>query len=175
MPSADFRYAFGKPYGVPSPSGDGRLPDLPGSSLLFSMHSRRIYGMRLVTGGLRIVLHPRPTHHASYPPIRSSVPICAVRSARIFASGFLSAPLAGIQLPSATLRRYLTGTGLARLLSSNFPLGLTLCGMLVRSRSAPANSRACPAHNQSVERDFGLAAPLRSAANPKRLTLAVLL
>ena len=27
--------------------------------------------------------------------------------------------------------------------------------------------------NQSVERDFGLAAPLRSAANPKRLTLDV--
>lgn len=27
--------------------------------------------------------------------------------------------------------------------------------------------------NKSVERDFGLAAPLRSAANPKRLTLDV--
>jgi len=29
------------------------------------------------------------------------------------------------------------------------------------------------AENKSVERDFGLAAPLRSAANPKRLTLGV--
>ena len=28
--------------------------------------------------------------------------------------------------------------------------------------------------NQSVERDFGLPAPLRSAANPKQLTLNVL-
>ena len=42
-----------------------------------------------------------------------------VRSARIFASGFLSAPLTGIQLPSATLRRYPTGTGLARLISTS--------------------------------------------------------
>ncbi len=79
--------------------------------------------MRLATRGLRLVLHPRPTHLASYPPIPPHGGTCPVRSARVFASGFLSAPLAGIQLPSATLRRHLTGTGLARLITSSFPLG----------------------------------------------------
>ena len=80
-------------------------------------------------------------------PVRLAYIRFSVRSAHAFASGFFSAPLAGIQLPLATLRRYLTGAGLASLISSNFPLGLTPCRKLVRSRSAPANSRACPAHN----------------------------
>ena len=83
-----------------------------GTSWLFSTHNRRIYVMRLVTFGLRIVLHPRPRIPASYPPIRPPDPIYAVRSARVFDSGFLSAPLSRIQLPSSTLRRYLTGAGL---------------------------------------------------------------
>jgi hypothetical protein len=88
-----------------------------GTSWLFSTHSRRIYVMRLVTGGLQIVLHPCPASHspiwrrlihAPPPHIRF-----LVQSARVFDSGFLSAPFTGIQLPSSTLRRYLTGTGLA--------------------------------------------------------------
>ena len=53
---------------------------------------------------------------------------------------FLSAPLAGIPLSSVSLRRYLTGTGLARLIRTNFLLGfppnggLTRFSLLVRSR-----------------------------------------
>ena len=83
-------------------------------------------------------------------PVRFAYIRFSVRSAHAFASGFFSAPLTGIQLPLATLRRYLTGAGLASLISSNFPLGLTPCKKLVRSRSAPANNRACPAHNNRL-------------------------
>lgn len=57
-------------------------------------------------------LVPRIPPHIRFP----------VRSARVFASGFLSAPLAGIQLPFATLRRYLPGVGLCSLNCASFPL-----------------------------------------------------
>ena len=72
------------------------------------------------------MLHPRPRIP---PPIRFPV-----RSARVFASSVLSAPLTGKQLPSATLRRYLTGMGLARLISTQSLLTLTQVDELVRSR-----------------------------------------
>jgi hypothetical protein len=86
------------------------------------------------------VLHPRPRipPHIRFP----------VRSARTFASGVLSAPLAGIQLPSATLRRYRTGTGLAHLIRTTpvitLSSHLTPFAGLVRSRERTRKQPGVP-------------------------------
>ncbi len=94
-------------------------------------------------------LVPRIPPHIRFP----------VRSARVFASGFLSAPLTGIQLPSATLRCHLTGTGLARLITSNFPIGLTPCRKLVRSRERHPQAAGLARHTTTAS----CLASLRSA------------
>ena len=93
------------------------------------------------------MLHPRPR----IPPhIRF-----LVQSARVFASGFLSAPLTRIQLPSATLRRYLTGAGLARLIrtfpSITLPLYLTAFFELVRSRERTRKQPGLPGTHRDRE------------------------
>ena len=79
-----------------------------------------------------------------------------VQSARVFASGFLSAPLTRIQLPSATLRRYLTGAGLARLIrtfpSITLPLYLTAFFELVRSRERTRKQPGLPGTQPAVSR-----------------------
>ena len=121
MPSADFRYAFGKPYGVPSPSSEtatGSPGVLPGCFLHITVGSTWcVSNFRTsdCVASLSFSLHTS----ASYPPIRSLDPICAIRSARVFDSGFLSAPLPGIQLPSSSLRRYLNWDGTNPLIRPN--------------------------------------------------------
>ena len=72
-------------------------------------------------GGRPVLKYPhQPRMYSFSSRIRFSV-----RSAHAFASGFFSVPLMRIQLPLATLRRYLTGAGLASLIYTNFPIGLT--------------------------------------------------
>ena len=77
-----------------------------------------------------------------------------MQSARVFASGFLSAPLTRIQLPSATLRRYRTGTGLARLIrtfpSVTLSLHLTAFVELVRSRERTRKQPGLPGTQHGV-------------------------
>jgi hypothetical protein len=57
-----------------------------------------------ITGGLTVVLHPRPW-------ARRLESVCCTL-ARIFASGFLKVPSRVFPLLLATLRRYLAGSGL---------------------------------------------------------------
>ena len=61
------------------------------------------------------MLHPGPGSTSPLirlPPSRSRSGDISVRSARVFASGFLQAGIAALPLPSATLRPYLAGSGL---------------------------------------------------------------
>ena len=104
MPSADFPIF---------------LRDLPGFSRLLSTRNRWMYmnaplsTSGQVTGGLPIVLHPRP--RASCLISTATTPFqvdgYSVRSAHAFASSLLKALFRVIPLPLATLRRYLTGIG----------------------------------------------------------------
>jgi hypothetical protein len=104
-----------------------------------------------------------PRTPASYPPTGSTHPIYAVRSARVFDSGFLSAPFTGIQLPSSTLRRYLTGAGLARLIRANFSANLsyelTACLELVRSRERTRKQPGLPGTQPTLPGDSLKAPP----------------
>ena len=103
---------MGWPYGSPSPCGaSGGSPGvIPCCFPRVTVGSTRC-AWQLEDFGLCCTLVPRISPRIRFP----------VRSARVFASGFLSAPLAGIQLPSATLWRHLPGAGLTRLISSSFP------------------------------------------------------
>jgi len=66
--------------------------------------------------------------------------------------GGLSAPLAGIRLPSATLRRCLPGVGLALCNATIFLIRLMRFQKLGSSRSVPTSVRAYPAHNHATHR-----------------------
>jgi len=95
------------------------------------------------------VLQSRPCSSRLYLPTGGqSDSVYSVRSARIFAYGFLQ-PAFGESLPSATLRHYLPVTGLALCVYLASLIRLTRFQGLVRSRSAPASSRASPAHNKT--------------------------
>ena len=122
-PSADFRYAINPPYGRLSPFRNALRISRgnPGCFPHITVGSTKC-AQKLEDFGLCCTLVLRIAPHIRLP---ASWRAYSVRSARDFASSFLSAPLTGIQLPSATLRRLLPGTGLASLICTNFPLGLT--------------------------------------------------
>ena len=123
MPSADFRCPINLPCGRLSPFRNVHRISRgnPGCFPHITVGSTKC-AQKLEDFGLCCTLVLRIAPHIRLP---ASWRAYSVRSARDFASSFLSAPLTGIQLPSATLRRLLTGTGLASLISSNFPIGLT--------------------------------------------------
>jgi len=96
------------PFTMPSADSPSRFRGrgLPGFSRLLSMRNCRIYVIRLlITGGLPVVLHPRPCVS------RLISDFCS--SARMFAAGLLKGSLRKTPLPLATLRRYLPVAGLA--------------------------------------------------------------
>jgi hypothetical protein len=140
MPAADFRLPMGMPCGAPSPCGaSGGSPGvIPCCFPRVTVGSTRC-AWQLEDFGLCCTLVPRISPRIRFP----------VRSARVFASGFLSAPLAGIQLPSATLWRHLPGAGLTRLISSSVPVacsGFPLTGLtgLVCSRACTRKQPGLP-------------------------------
>ena len=123
------------------------------------------------------------------------VPLCGIRRPALlpevypaFMRGHLQAYIAAPPLPLATV-----GRSLQSLLHSQ---ATPLCSERLRPRKVSGiydrlgldfDRYLChntghhhlaagpsPAHNKSVESDFGLAAPLRFAANPKRLTLKIM-
>ncbi len=112
------------------------------------------------------------TPHPSLPVLADGVsvlPAFTVRSARIFVLGFLKVLFPELPLPSTTLHVTYHGAGLAHAFCPNSSLTELLS--LVRSRSAPASSRARPAHNKRIERDSGKAAAdgvLTRAVHPSR-------
>ena len=130
----------------PACAGSGGA--LPGLALLLSTRNRRIYVMRLVTGGLRLVLHPRPAHPASYPLPCTVGPCLRFRLPLRSPRGDTVAFRYPSSLPNWD------GTCLS---SPGFPLasppcgGLTVFGSSVRSRAHP--QAAGPARHTTTPRN----------------------
>jgi len=162
MPAADFRLPMGRPCGAPSPCGaSGGSPGVISCCFPRVTVGSTRCAWQLEDFGLCCTLVPRISPRIRFP----------VRSARVFASGFLSAPLAGIQLPSATLWRHLPGAGLTRLISSSVPVacsGFPLTGLtgLVCSRACTRKQPGVPGTQPSA-RGYG-----SQARRTSTLTLA---